>query len=148
MALLVRIRTEGLPMPGGAMLFSPYLDLEHTGYTIETNASTDYLPVAGMRRPSDWYAEPDELRNPEVSPLYASLEGFPPLLVFVGGAEMLLAASLRLFDRVRAEGADAELVVEPDMMHVWPAIADWEPASERAFTKAATWIEMLEHERS
>lgn len=147
MALLHRIRTEELPMPAGAMLFSPYLDLEHTGYTLVTNASTDYLPGSEMEEPNSWYADPDQLRDPGVSPLYAPLEGFPPLLVFAGGAEMLLADSLKLFDKVDEAGVDAELVVEPEMMHVWPAIVDWEPASRRAFEKAADWVHDLEARR-
>lgn len=147
MALLHRIRTAGLPMPSGAMLFSPYLDLEHTGYTLVTNASTDYLPSLEMAEPNTWYAESDQLRNAEVSPLYAPLDGFPPLLVFAGGAEMLLADSLRLFDKVDDAGIEAELVVEPEMMHVWPAIVDWEPASKRVFEKAAAWLHDLEARR-
>ena len=147
MALLNRIRSEGLPMPSGAMLFSPYLDLEHTGYTLVTNAATDYLPSSEMDRPSDWYAEPDQLKDPEVSPLYGSLDGFPPLLVFAGGAEMLLADSLRLFDAVPDSDVEAELIVEPEMMHVWPAIVDWEPASQRAFERTAAWVHKLEARR-
>ena len=143
MALLLRIRTEGLPMPAGAMVFSPYVDLEHGDYTIHTNASTDYLPLSELSRPNDWYTEPGRLRDPEVSPVHGDLTGLPPLLVFAGGAEMLLGDSLRLVEIARRDGVAVDLVIEPEMVHVWPAIVDWEPASDRCLDSAAAWIDRI-----
>lgn len=51
-ALLLRLRDRGTPLPAGAILFSPYTDLEHTAATIEPNANTDYLPLEGLRGPT------------------------------------------------------------------------------------------------
>jgi len=143
MALLIRLRSVGLPLPSGAMLFSPYLDLEHTGYSVKANARTDYLPLAELTGPNTWYAGADELREPEVSPIHADLAGLPPMIVFAGGAEMLLADSERLVENAARDGVDAELVIEPEMMHVWPAIVDWEPASRRTLEVARRWIGQL-----
>ena len=143
MALLVRLRTLGLPMPGGAILFSPYLDLEHTTYTIRTNASTDYLPLSEMTKPNDSYADPDQLRLPEVSPIHADLSGFPPILVFAGGAEMILGDSLRLAEHAERDGVPLDLVIEPEMMHVWPILSPREAATERLFEEVGRWSEHL-----
>ena len=140
-ALVVRISAVGLPAPGGLLLFSPYLDLTHASYTIRTNADTDYLPLSTMKAPNDSYAEPHQLADPEVSPLNADLAGFPPMLVFAGGAEMLLGDSLRFAERATESDADLTLIVEDEMMHVWPAFADWEPASKRAMDAAARWLD-------
>ncbi len=138
-ALIVRLRDRGLPTPGGAILFSPYLDLEHSSYTIRTNAATDYLPLSEMTKPNDWYADPDQLRLPEVSPIHADLAGFPPMLVFAGGAEMILGDSLRFAEHAARDGVDLELVIEPEMMHVWPIIASHEPATARLFDEVRSW---------
>jgi monoterpene epsilon-lactone hydrolase len=140
LALIHRLRSVGLDTPAGAVLFSPYIDLEHSGYTIEINAATDYLPISEMGKPNDWYADESELRDPEASPLYADLGGFPPMLIFAGGGEMLLDDAVRLKDHADRDGVAAELVVEPEMMHVWPAIVDWEPASHRALATTAEWL--------
>lgn len=142
-ALLHRIRATGAPMPAGAMLFSPYLDLEHGDYTIATNARTDYLPLSELSAPNHWYATADELRSPEVSPIHADLTGFPPMLVFAGGAEMLLGDSLRFAENARRDGVDVTLVVEPEMVHVWPAFVDWEPASDRCLEASRSWFDDL-----
>jgi len=139
-AMVHRARTEGLPLPGGMILFSPYVDIDHTGYTIKTNASTDYLPVRELSAPNDWYAPQDQRTDPEASPIRADLTGFPPMLVLAGGAEMILADSLRLADNARRDGVACALIIEPDMPHVWPVLVPWEPASRGALKACAEWI--------
>jgi acetyl esterase/lipase len=62
------------------------------------------------------------------------------MLVLVGGAEMLLGDSLRLAENAKRDGVDLELVIEPEMPHVWPALAPWEAQSKRALIKCAQWI--------
>ena len=94
LALLLTLRDRGIELPNGAILFSPYTDLEHTGYTIETNADTDYLPRSELGHPNRFYTDADNLLNPVVSPIHADLAGLPPMLVFAGAAEMILAAVL------------------------------------------------------
>lgn len=142
-ALLLRIRTQGLPMPGGAVLLSPYLDLQHTSYTIRTNAATDYLPLQQLTVPNDWYADRDQLTLPEVSPVHADLTGLPPLLVLAGGAEMILGDSIAIAEHASRDGVHCTLVVEPDMMHVWPIVADRQPQSPEALATIAGWLREL-----
>ncbi len=142
-AMVHRARAEGLPLPAGMILFSPYVELDHTGYTIKTNASTDYLPVRELSAPNDWYAPQDQRTNPEASPIRADLTGFPPMLVFVGGAEMLLADSLRLAENAERDSVVCELVIEPEMPHVWPVLVPWDPASRRSLKACAEWMGTL-----
>jgi len=140
MATVHRARQMGLEMPGGLLLLSPYLDLGHTAYTIPLNAATDYLPLSELTKPNTWYASHDQLDDPEVSPLYADLTGFPRMLVLAGGSEMLLDDAVRLEANAVQAGVDMTLVVEPDMMHVWPAIVPWEPATARALDQCGAWV--------
>jgi acetyl esterase/lipase len=140
-AMVHRARAEGLPLPAGLILFSPYVDIDHTSYTIRTNAQTDYLPLRELLVPNGWYAPADQHTNPEASPIRANLTGFPPMLVLAGGAEMMLADSLRLAENARRDGVECELVVEPEMPHVWPALIPWEPASKRSLSTCARWIQ-------
>jgi acetyl esterase/lipase len=139
-ALLLRIRSQELPMPAGAVLLSPYLDLEHTSYTIRTNARTDYLPLSELSKPNDRYADPDQLRLPEVSPVHADLTSLPPLLVLAGGAEMILGDSIRFAEHAERDGVDVDLIIEEDMMHVWPIVADQQEESDEALATIAEWL--------
>jgi epsilon-lactone hydrolase len=59
-----------------------------------------------------------EKNDPRVSPLYADLSNFPPLLIQVGSAETLLDDAMRF---ARAAGAAAvTLEIWPHMIHAWP----------------------------
>ena len=143
LALLLKIRDLKLPMPGGLILFSPYTDLTHSSYTITTNAHTDYLPARELSQPNLVYADRAQLTDPMVSPVFADLTGLPPMLVFAGGAEMILDDSARLVANADRDGVESTFVVEDEMMHVWPALVPWEPATERTLEAAATWIGKL-----
>lgn len=147
LALLLTIRQQDLPMPGGTILFSPYTDLTHSSYTITTNASTDYLPVRELAHPNLFYASADQLRDPMVSPVFADLTGLPPMLVFAGGAEMILDDSVRLVANANRDGVETTFIVEDEMMHVWPALVPWEKATERALDAAGAWVEALPHKQ-
>ena len=143
LALLLRLRERGRPLPAGAVLLSPYTDLDHRSYTVVANARTDYLPVEVMSLPNDFYADDDLRAHPEASPANADLTGLPPLLILAGGAEMLLGDSLELERHANRDGVSVELFVEPEMVHVWPIVVGWEPASQRALDAIDRWLATL-----
>ncbi|KAI9494724.1 Alpha/Beta hydrolase protein [Zychaea mexicana] len=49
LSLLLALRDAGLPLPGGAMTLSPWVDLTHSLPSIINNISTDYLPPTGFK---------------------------------------------------------------------------------------------------
>lgn len=144
LALLLSLRDAGDVLPRGAVLFSPYTDLAHSAHTIVTNAGTDYLPLSELKNPNHYYCEMDEISNPLVSPIHADLTGLPPMLILAGGAEMILADSIRIKENADRDGVDATLVIAPEMMHVWPAIAPWQPESKKALETVSQWIDSTE----
>ncbi|POW15673.1 hypothetical protein PSTT_01904 [Puccinia striiformis] len=73
LALLTLLRDVGLPMPAGAVLISPWVDLTHSFPSIMTNADTDIIPPYGfMHQPSVLWPPPSlknaiSPSNPDVS---------------------------------------------------------------------------------
>ncbi len=147
-ALLLRLRDRDLPQPAGAVLFSPYTDLEHTGSSIRRNYRTDYLPLVEPVRPNFEYLGDADPRHPLASPIWADLTGLAPLLVFAGGREMILDDSVRLVKRARDAGVDVAFHLEGDMYHVWPALLPTHPATVRALAVAAEWVEAVTQKSS
>jgi acetyl esterase/lipase len=140
LALLLRLRDEGHPLPAGAVLFSPYTDLAHTSGSIVTNAATDYLPLFDEIRANVEYLGDHDPTDPYASPLYGSYEGTPPLLVFAGGREMILDDSIRLVERAGATAGHATLHLAPDMYHVWPAVLPGHPETLLAEARMSEFI--------
>lgn len=142
LGLLLRLRDERRPLPCGAVLFSPYTDLEHTGTSMVTNAATDYLPLVDIRPNTEYLGDHDP-RDPYASPLYGDYHRIPPLLVFAGGREMILDDSTRLVQRARGDGCDATLHVAPDMYHVWPALLPNHPETFAAESRTAEFVRRI-----
>jgi epsilon-lactone hydrolase len=119
-ATLLKLKSLGLSLPAAAFLFSPWVDLEGTGETIETKAEED--PIVSKKfihRMAGLYAGQTSKRTPYVSPLFGDLAGLPPTLIEVGTAEMLLSDSLRLAEAFRRAGVDCTLRQWDDMFHAF-----------------------------
>jgi len=138
-ALLQRLRDHGHPQPAGAVLFSPYTDLEHTAPSIQRNAATDYLPLGPITANTFYLGEADP-KDPQASPMYGDYSGVAPMLIFAGGREMILDDSVRLVEKARADGAAVTLLVEVDMFHVWPALLPNHEATLRTLTAVAEFV--------
>jgi len=140
-SLLAAARDAGLPQPACGVCFSPWVDLEAMGGTIDSKAGADplvsrdaLLMMAGAYRAG---ADP---RDPRISPLYAELAGLAPLLIQVGTAEALLDDSVRLATRAGVQNVDVRLELWPDMVHVWHFFFPILSEGRRALGVAADYI--------
>jgi hypothetical protein len=112
---------QGLPMPAGAVLFSPWVDLASTGESIHTQAQHDVMfNPENLMDAAQLYLAGRSATDPVASPLYGDLKGLPPLLIFASQSEILLSDATRLHDKAMASGVHSQLVLEPHMPHVWP----------------------------
>lgn len=112
---------QGLPMPAGAVLFSPWVDLASTGESVQAQARTDVMfNPENLVDAAQLYLAGRSATDPVASPLYGDMVGLPPLLIFASQSEILLSDSTRLHDKSRAAGVTSKLVLQPNMPHVWP----------------------------
>lgn len=142
LALLLRLRDAGSPLPAGAVVLSPWTDLTGSSPSITANEGTDIM----LGRPllEHWaasYLAGAPADQPDASPLHADLAGLPPLLVQVGDTEVLLDDGARFAAKADAAGVDVTLEVEPDMFHVWAFFAGIVAESDAALDSAAAWIQ-------
>jgi len=81
----------------------------------------------------DLFVSKDKRSDPDVSPLYADLNGLPPALFSVGTVDPLLDDTLFMYCRWLAAGNEAEIAVYPGATHAFPLmpIAPAREASER-----------------
>jgi epsilon-lactone hydrolase len=120
LSTLLSLKEAGDELPALTVLLSPWTDLEGTGESMETRAEADpwLKPEASRATPVLYIGDLDR-RTPLVSPIYADLDGLPPMLVHVGNDEILLSDSVRLVDRARAAGVEVSFKVWEDLWHVF-----------------------------
>ena len=123
LALLVSLRNAGAQLPARAVLLSPWTDLTRSGASMRLRAAMDPVltpeVVRGLARD---YLGGSDPQQPLISPLLASLLALPPLLVQVGGAEVLYSDSSRLVQAARAAGVSAKLQHAPGCPHVYQSL--------------------------
>jgi monoterpene epsilon-lactone hydrolase len=139
LATLVALRDVGEPMPAAAVCISPWVDLTGEAASITNRAQRDPMIGTGdLERFTAWYLGGADAR--ESSPVYADLDGLPPLLIHVGDEEVLLDDSVLLAERATAAGVDATLEVWPEMFHVWHVFAGRVPESTEAVEKVGAFL--------
>ncbi len=133
LSLLIALRDRGLPQPAAAVLISPWVDLTFSSTVApELSALDPIVSSADLRAMRDLYLGSADPAQALASPALADLRGLPPLLIHVGSAEVLLPDSEFLAARASAAGVDTELVVWPDMVHVWHVFAGRVPEATEA----------------
>jgi monoterpene epsilon-lactone hydrolase len=119
-ATLLAARDRGLPLPAGAALISPWVDLSCSLVSLETLAARDPIVKKGsLAECARDYLVGRDLRSPLASPLYGDLRGLPPLLIQVGSEEVLLDDARELDRRAGEQGVRTTLEIWPEMIHVW-----------------------------
>jgi acetyl esterase/lipase len=119
-ATMVNARDHGLPMPAAAFVMSPYADLTLAGTTMETRRDVDPLMSRELlqARVPDYTAGQDAALD-LISPIFADLSGLPPLIIQVGGHEVLLDDAVRLAQRAGTADVDVTLEITPGVPHVF-----------------------------
>jgi epsilon-lactone hydrolase len=141
-ALINRLRDAGEPLPGCAWLVSPWTDLTMSGETLGTKNAVDPIIHKGYlgELVAAYLPAGTDRKDPQVSPLYADLEGLPPTLIQVGSAETLLADATRFVAAAGAADVRVTLEIWPHMIHAWHLWnAHLEPG-RRALANAGTFI--------
>jgi acetyl esterase/lipase len=140
-ATLLALRDSGDPMPAGAAVISPWTDLTLSGASHDSRLALDPMCSRTSLAPSvEAYAAGVDPASPLISPAHADLSRLPPLLIHVGDHETLLDDSTTLAEGARAAGVPVELVVVPEMIHVWHLFAGMVPESDVALAELGQWI--------
>lgn len=144
LALLMQLRELGMPLPAGAVLLSPWLDLDLTAPSVEANAEKDpsisreYLSEMGRQ-----YIGAGDPKNPLASPCRGDLKGLPPLYIDVGDQEVLLDDALLIAERAEQAGCQVTLHVAPGLWHVYPAWASLVPEALQEMKRVAAFVRNL-----
>ena len=140
-AAMLALRESGDPLPAAGVCLSPWVDMEGIGDSMTGKADVDpMVRYEGLVRMASLYLNGADPRTPLAAPLYADLNGLPPLLIHVGTAETLLDDAIRLADRAKAAGVDVTFESWDDMIHVWHLFAPLLPEGQQAVERVGAYV--------
>jgi monoterpene epsilon-lactone hydrolase len=141
MSALLRLRSDGPQLPAGAYLMSPWVDLTCAGQSFEANIDADLEATRpSLLRMAGQYLGGHDPTDPGVNALFADLRGLPPLLVQVGGYEILLDDAVSLARRAGFAEVDVRLEIWPEMQHFFQLGVGVYPEAAEALTVAGRWL--------
>ena len=142
-SLAIRMRDQGLPLPGAIVSVSGWYDTELKSPTLESNAETDKIlsmPLLNFFRDS-WLSGTDAAHNdPRVNLLYADLAGLPPIYICYGADEVLVGEIHEFADRAKAAGLDVSLYRVDEGQHLFILGAGRVPETDAAITEMGHWL--------
>lgn len=141
-SVVLKLRDLGEPLPGAVIGFSPWLDMEHKGKTLDSNAATDALVQRAVieQMSAMFLGEDGAPTDPLANPLLADVVGLPPMYLAAGDHETLQDNAERFADKLRAAGNEVELEIAPGQQHVHPFMAGRAPEADATIARAADWV--------
>ena len=140
-ATLIAARDAKLAMPSSLVAISPWTDMACNAESFRTLAQADPLLTArSLKEMADAYIQNGDPRAATASPALGDLTGLPPMLIHVGGDEVLLDDARALYRRAREDGVDAKIEIWPGMIHVWHMFHPMLPEGAEAIAHLAAFV--------
>lgn len=143
LAMVLRAKQEGLPLPAALACGTPFSDLTKTGDTYFSNQKLDNILVSYegvLEAGALLYANGRDLKDPLLSPVYGDMRGFPPTILTSGTRDLFLSNTVRVHRKLRQYGVDAALNVFEGMSHADWVIDPLTPESEEAFIEISLFL--------
>lgn len=147
LALTLKLKEEGKSLPRALILMSPWTDMSCSFDSHIRNLDKDLLfgtPSGHLsfQDPSSAlfaYAADTPLDNPYLSPYFADLKKFPPMLIQVGTSEVLEDDSILLYEKAKKAGVEVKLTKYKNMFHCFQFTEDL-PESKKAWKEIKDFI--------
>ena len=144
LSLVLRAKTERVPLPGAIAPGTPWSDIAKIGDTYETNEWIDNILVTWdgwLGRAAKLYAGGADLKDPQLSPIYGDFSGFPPSILTTGTRDLFLSNTVRTHRKLRRAGVEADLNVYEGQSHAQYGLNADAPETKEAFTDIARFFD-------
>lgn len=153
LALTLKLQNDFNISPKACFFLSPWTDMTCSGQSYKDNYQVDIIfgeskcPLTEEKRQQivnsefHCYIKPEDDRNdPYISPVFADYKIFPNSLFIVGSEEVLLDDTIRIVDKLKANGKEVDLIKEEGMFHDYPLYYHVIPEGQMAFNKIKEFI--------
>ena len=140
LASILSLQRDGEPLPAACVGISPWVDVYSERPSHRDNEASDYI---GPYREAGWpeaFVGDADPKDPLVTPLYGKYDGFPPILLQVGGAEVLRDDVYELFRRMESMDVEVTYREWPEMAHVWHLMTPLVPEAKGAIAEIGAFV--------
>jgi monoterpene epsilon-lactone hydrolase len=144
LAMVLRAKKEGLPLPAATAPGTPWSDMTKTGDTFFTNEMIDNILVSNdgwLGDAAKLYAGGTDLKDPQLSPVYGDLSGFPPTILTSGTRDLFLSNTVRVHRKLRQAGVVSDLHVFEGQSHAQYAGDPYAPETKEHFGELAAFFD-------
>jgi acetyl esterase/lipase len=134
----MRLREDGIGLPGAITVFSPWTDLTHS--RLHDPSVEPMLQKRWIDKAASLYCAGESRKNPLISPVYGNFSGLPPVLIQVGSEEILLNDAQRLAEAARKAGTEVHLDIYNSLWHVFQVHAGQLDRATEALEEAGEFI--------
>ncbi len=141
LAMLLRARDEGLPMPSCAVCFSPWTDMTGESETVRLNdGRCAMFRTENITEFARAYLGDASAKEPLASPVLAEFKALPPILLQVGLTELLFDDSRLVHCKIQAAGGVSRLEIFDDLPHCWQMLDGVVPEAGTALRQAVSFL--------
>jgi acetyl esterase/lipase len=144
LAIVLRAKQEGIPVPAVIAPGTPMSDVTGVGDTFYTNELVDNVLVSRegiCQAAAQFYAAGHDMKDPLISPVYGDMAGFPPTILTSGTRDLLLSNTARVHRKLRQAGVEAYLQIFEGQSHAHYLFDDSAPESEEAFAEISVFFD-------
>ena len=146
LAMVLRAKAEGLPIPAAIAPGTPWSDMTKTGDSYFTNDMIDNVLVSNegwLGDAAKLYANGHDLKDPMLSPVYGDLHGFPPTILTTGTRDLFLSNTVRVHRKLREAGVVADLIVFEGLSHAQYLFNPDAPESKEHFAEVSAFFHRI-----
>lgn len=140
LALLLKIREAGTPMPAAAVALCPWTDVGNSGASMTNNEPYDWVEKRMAETWAKWFLAGRSHQDPLISPINADLRNLPPIYLQAGGKEILFDMIKAFDDLGVAQGINIKMDVWDTMNHDFQAYGDIIPESKEALSRISKFV--------
>jgi acetyl esterase/lipase len=136
------LKDDNSDLPNAVIPLSPWAELDPVSESYKTNVELDpYISKDAIAAFKDLYINDElDIKNPYASPVYGNFDGFPPMLIHVGGREVLIDDSKKIAKKAKEAGCNVSIEVWDDMVHVFHGYAPFLPEANEALRAIGEFI--------
>ena len=144
LALMLRAKAEGVPLPAAIAPGTPWADLTETGDSYKVNEWVDNVLVSYsgyLSHAAALYANGHDLHDTQLSPIYGDFHGLPPAILTTGTRDLFLSNTVRTHRKLREAGVEAELEVFEGFSHAQYLFDPAAPETKEMFGAGSAFLD-------